>query len=251
MVSGDVHFSQLLRKDCRKMVAASKPKTASHQIVRPLYEVTTSGMTHSWGSKASSYCGRPNKSRLCTFYPFRVLVKAVMIYAHFVSPWTALLQDDSSAGIAGGHSRLKYSLDRNVAEFDFDWVQKLVTVRILGDEGQILIREDWSMDQLTASADTMLDDKAFELGQQRLESFFNTASPDNHGEYVCVNYRGNINRAHFAFSVFSTIFIFMIAGMSPIVLCLYFLGKIFHIRKHSINNRQRNDETGTMRPKKE
>ena len=144
------------------MVTTADPTraTTSHRVIRPLYEVTSSGMTHSWGSKAGSFCGRPNKSRLCTFYPFRMLVKNVMTYVHFVSPWTALLQKDGDSDSNSIHSddtswrrkksqQQQYSLDRNVAEFEFDWAELLVTVRILGDEGQVLLREDWSMNQLT------------------------------------------------------------------------------------------------------
>ena len=224
--------------------------TTSHRVIRSLNEVTSSGMTHSWGSKAGSFCGRPNKSRLCTSYPFRMLVKAVMTYAHFVSPWTALLQKNGDSGrdsILSDTDTLwrnkksqqyQYSLDRNVAEFEFDWTERLVTVRILGDEGQTLLREDWSMKELTLTteADTMLSDEAFDVGQHRLESSLKTTFAVGHSDYICVNYRGNIDRVHFAFSVVSTIGVFMIAGMGPILICVYVLAKSIHRR--SLTNRK-------------
>lgn len=241
-ISGDVHLSQFLRKDCRRMVTTADPMRASnHRTIRPLYEVTSSGMTHSWGSKASSFCGRPNKSRMCTFYPFRVLVKAVMTYAHYISPWTALLESNESDSIQSKKTQYQYSLDRNIAEFEFNWTERVVNVRVLGDEGQTLLREDWSMDQLTASADTMLNDKEFEIGQQRLESSLQTAFIKDHSEYICVNYRGNINRLHFAFSVISTIGVFVIAGICPILFSFWILTKAVNRRHQTTVKRTKKD----------
>ena len=257
-VSGDVHLAQFLRKDCRSMVTTTDPPRFNHRIIRPLYEVTSSGMTHSWGSKASSFCGRPNMSRLCTFYPFKVLVRAVMTYAHFVSQdiWTALLLHNNvdansiqSSRSTRKNTQQQYSLDRNIAEFEFDWIERFVTVRILGDEGQTLLREDWSMNQLTTEADTMLSDKAFDIGQHRLETSLKTTFPTGHSEYICVNYRGNIDRVRFAFSVISTIGVFMIVGMCPILFCFCILTKAIRIRH--LERRRKNAVTTVNRPKKD
>lgn len=266
LISGDVHLSQFLRKDCLKMATAADPTRVSYRIIRPLYEVTSSGMTHSWGSNAS-FCGRPNKSRMCTFYPFKVLVKAVMTYAHFVSPWTALLlNNDDNDSIHSDRSWKKkkqqqYSLDRNVAEFQFDWTERTVIVRILGVEGQTLLRQDWSMNRLdggirtTAEADTLLSQKAFDIGQHRLESSLKTTFPRGHNEYICVNYRGNIDRVHFAFSVISTIGVFMIGGMCPILFCFFVLTKVV-IRRYQTNKkllarRRKSTSTTVKRSKKD
>jgi hypothetical protein len=247
------------------VTTADPTRATSHRVIRPLYEVTSSGMTHSWGSKAGSFCGRPNKSRLCTFYPFRVLVKAVMTYAHVVSPWTALLQKNGDSGSIHSDDtswrrkksqQYQYSLDRNVADFEFDWIERLVTVRILGDEGQTLLREDWSMNQLTTEADTMLSDEAFDVGEHRLESSLKTTFPAGHSQYICVNYRGNIDRVHFAFSVVSTIGVFMIAGMGPILMLIYVLTKAIRRRyptnrKHLERGRKGTSTTTVNRPKKD
>ena len=224
-------------------------------------------MTHSWGSKAS-FCGRPNKSRLCYFYPFNVLVEIVMTYAHFASPWTALLQnndDDSSTNRKSKKKQRQYSLDRNIAEVELDWTQSLVTVRILGDEGQTLLKQDWSMDRLTGTGtgtgtgttttedDTLLSNKSFDIGQQRLESSLQSTLPKDHDEYICVNYRGNIDRVHFAFSVVSTIGIFMIAGMYPILFFFGILTKLILRRRHQGNKkprkRRRKSTSSVDRPK--
>ena len=200
-------------------------------------------MTHSLGTKVSSYCGRPNKSRLCTFYPFQMLVRAVMTFAHHVSPWTALLRskgDDISIQSdalrrQSKKAKLQYSLDRNIAEFEFDWTERLVTVRIMGDEGQILLRDDWTFDLLTAEANTTLSDQSFDIAQHRLESSLKMNLSKIHGDYICVNYRGNINRIHFAFSAFSTFAVFTIIGMCPPLLCFFAFLKA--IRRYSQSKR--------------
>lgn len=242
---------------------ADSTTATSHRLIRPLYEVTSSGMTHSLGSKASSFCSRPNKSRLCFFNPPRVLVKAFMTYAHYVSPWTALLQkngNDSSISIHTSRrwqtQQQQYSLDRNVAEFDFDWTERIVTVRILGDEGQTLVREDWPMHRLTTTeADTMLSDEAFDIGQHRLESSLKKNFPADDGEFICVNYRGNINRVQFALSVVSSIGIFSIFGLSPIFLCVCLFTKV-RSRRHQTNRkhldtRKKKISNSVCRPKKD
>eukprot|EP00536_Pseudo-nitzschia_multiseries_P000983 jgi/Psemu1/317474/estExt_fgenesh1_pm.C_120011 len=260
LFSGDIHMAQFLRKDCRKRVPTFETgrdgddsetdtdavKDTSHHrsIIRPLYEVTSSGMTHSWSANAP-YCGRPNKSKLCTFYPFNVVIETVMTYVHFVSPWTALLKgnDDDRGGIGVGSGsgpkrsngrQLQYTLERNVAEVELDWKDNLVTVRILGEEGQTLLRQDWSMDRLTGGTstststtesatrkfvgadETLLTEQAFETGQDRLESSLQRKLPRDHEDYICVNYRGNIPPVHFALSIASTVGVGMLLGLAPV-----------------------------------
>lgn len=249
LFSGDVHMAQFLRKDCRRMVPTTETgkegdsENTSHRMIRPLYEVTSSGMTHSWGSKAS-YCGRPKNSKLCTFYPFNVLVEIVMTYAHFASPWTALLRgNDDDRSIDSRRSRKRrmnmqrqYTLDRNIAEVELDWAENLVAVRILGDKGETLLRQDWSMDRLTGGSgtttetETFLNDKSFDVGQERLEASLRRTFSRDHDDYVCVNYRGNIDAVHFVFGIVSSIGLFMTLGLFPILFCFGVLSK-FIIRR--------------------
>jgi len=59
LISGDVHMSQFLRKDCVRSIDVQKwndDKATKSQPSekRSLIEVTTSGMTHSWGTSFSS-----------------------------------------------------------------------------------------------------------------------------------------------------------------------------------------------------
>ena len=224
LVSGDIHFAQLLRKDCRKSAAEGDPDNGT---IRSLYEVTTSGMTHSWGSK-HGYCARVNKSKLCKFAPFRNLLKSVLNYAHIVNPWTALLKRNDDSGneaLPENMKRLQYTLDRNIAEFEFDFTNRTVLLRVLGETGETLLREDWSMDRLSTNQanNTILSREAFAVGQSRLESAFQKPLLTNHNEFVCVNYRGNPNRIHFALGTASTFGLFVFTGMSPFLVCICIL----------------------------
>lgn len=155
-----------------------------------------------------------------------------MTYSHVATPFTAILQSNRDGTVleSDASSRTKkrqqqqYSLDRNIAEFDFDWAERLVTVRILGDEGQTLLREDWTMAELTTAKDTMLGDKEFGVGQHRLESSLKTTLLKGHNEYVCVNYRGNANQVHMVFGLASTLGLMVSAGMVvPLFVCFCLL----------------------------
>jgi alkaline phosphatase D len=204
LITGDVHLAQILRKDC---------KTGGDDgIIRPLYEITTSGMTHSWGATTSGTCGRPNLSPLCYFYPYNALFGLVLTYAHWICPWTSLLVDDES-------NMPKFSLARNVAEVEFDWFRYHVTVRILGVEGQVLLKQDWSMDELSgkdASTKTLLDPRSFDVAREQYESVVQTT--ESH-DFICVNYRGNPDKLQFAFSIVTVVFLFMMLALYPIMMC--------------------------------
>lgn len=205
LISGDVHLAQLLRKDCKKSVVEGDRMTT----IRPLYEITTSGMTHSWGSSGASICGRPNLNRLCRFYPYNALFGGIMTFAHWISPWTALLRDERT-------NLPQYSLDRNIAEVDLDWNRRIVTVRILGDEGHTLLRQDWSMDKLSEGSpesSSLLGTKSFEVARDRLQSSIHPTIPAN--DYICVNYRGNPDPVHFAFSIAAVVSFALVSSLYP------------------------------------
>lgn len=133
-----------------------------------------------------------------------------MHFANKVSPWKALLKADDYS------KRKQYTLERNVAEFEFDWQNRSVTVNVLGEEGQTLLHNNWAMNQLTTmnATDTMLETKDFTKGQKRLEASLGIEAVQTN-EFVCVEYRGNINNFHFGLSVFTTIGFFMLGGILP------------------------------------
>ncbi|KAG7369680.1 PhoD-like phosphatase [Nitzschia inconspicua] len=216
LVTGDIHLAQLLRKDCNKLQQSSSHATTLESGTRVLYEITTSGMTHSWGSTDTSVCGRPNMSRLCRFYPYNALFSGIVTFAHWTSPWTALLKDTRT-------NMPQYSLARNIAEVEMDWEQNTIIVRLVGTEGQILLRQQWNMDDLSGShgeTDSMmlLSAKSFEIARNRLEWDINATVSDD--EFICVNYRGNPDPIQFAFSVLSVVTFAMLSSIYPLFVCV-------------------------------
>jgi len=133
IVSGDVHMAQILRKDCLRSsdvvalasLAAGDDGDGSegrHQPrTRPLVEITTSGMTHSWGTSFSSQL---TNHRL-PLKPYAYLVSwTFMTICHLVCPWyDIVVRDDSGEPGGGGEGSagLQYELGLNFAEFEFDF----------------------------------------------------------------------------------------------------------------------------------
>lgn len=189
IVSGDVHMAQLMKKECHQPQAGWKP----------LVEITTSGMTHAWGAK--NVCSTP--SRTCRLSYIKWASKTAMHFSHWFSPWTDLLikkggEDSDTAGKDG----LQYSLDLNFAEFEFDWDQKQVVVRILGEDEHIHLAKVWSLDELNGkgpSGQPRFVNNDYHIAKVRrsledlgvLESAVN-----NSNDWICVNYRGLPNPVH-------------------------------------------------------
>lgn len=212
LVSGDVHHAQLMRKDCRKTRQDSTPPPPSTtmMMIRPLYEITTSGMTHSWGTHV---CGRANGNPFCHMSYYSTMFRTLLHLAHSISPWTELLIDESSTT---GTPQLQYSLELNVAELDFDWDQRTVSVNLLGVNGRVLLHQEWPLAELTESSKaTLVDSKDFDRVQQGLIA--------DDQEWVCVNYRGLPNRIEFAFGVAVPLVLLLFFGTLPmwlsIILC--------------------------------
>jgi alkaline phosphatase D len=204
LISGDVHQAQLLRKDCRKR---STPHT-----IRPLYEITTSGMTHSWGTKV---CGRANFNLFCQMRYYNAIYRPVLDIAHWISPWTELLFDEET-------NTAQYSLDLNVAELEFDWNHQSVSVHILGEDDRVLLYQNWSFKALTGTTGTITQVKGsdFDGIQQRLQDHPTTPGNNNEDEWMCVHYRGLPGRMHFAIGVVSVSTLLFALGILPLVLCL-------------------------------
>jgi alkaline phosphatase D len=209
LITGDVHLAQLLRKDCRQQ----RSEEDGTSTMRPIYEITTSGMTHAWGAKFT--CGRRNIGRLCNFAPYNAIFGWIMAFAHWISPWTALLRDEKT-------NLPQYTLQKNVAELEFDWSRQLVIVRVLGDEGQLLLKQKWTMNVLTTVGDerwNLLGPKSFGVAQKQLEGALGSSLPifgnDLEEEFVCVNYRGNLDLIQFAFSIAAIVAFSFIIVMYP------------------------------------
>jgi alkaline phosphatase D len=214
LVTGDIHLAQLLRKDCQQKTYNSDTSSSAETRIRTLYEITTSGMTHSWGSTDTSICGRPTLSSLCLFYPYNALFRGILTFAHYISPWTALLKDEQT-------KVPQYSLARNVAELELDWSKGSVIVRILNDDGQILLKQEWSIDALSGIqplTKTFLQPNSFAVARDQLQSAIQSIVPTD--DFLCANYGGNPDPMHFAFSVATVIGFAVISFMYPFMICI-------------------------------
>jgi hypothetical protein len=132
----------------------------------------------------------------------------------------------------------QFSLARNIAEVEFDWSRCHVTVRILGVEGQVLLKQDWSMDELSgkdARTKTLLDPRSFDVAREQYESVVQTTESR---DFICVNYRGNPDKLQFAFSIVTVVSLFMILALYPIIMCGGFGVTLYHKRRR---NRRKQD----------
>jgi len=85
LVSGDVHMAQMMRVDCKK--------DSEDSGVRSIVEVTTSGLTHSWGTGFSPYPKHRNK----WYSPIPIAMsRSLMHFAHKTMPWAEMLTNDNS-----------------------------------------------------------------------------------------------------------------------------------------------------------
>ncbi|KAL7540896.1 hypothetical protein ACHAXR_012587 [Thalassiosira sp. AJA248-18] len=216
LVSGDVHMSQILRKDCVRSsdvldgigFNANSPK-------RPLIEITTSGMTHSWGTSFSS---QPRNHRLplkpWTYFTSRTF----MTICHAVCPWNDIViraaedlkrenneqaQDNLEDMPRGGRTGKQFYLGLNFAEFEFDFHGQeqdgngdsgggAVTVRIFGTQANDLpkLEMKWTFDQLSGNTElpgmTAPPQDFLTVGHQNP----NADNPQMEHEWICVPHRG-------------------------------------------------------------
>ena len=270
LISGDVHMSQLMKKDCRRR---------KQQERRSLYEITTSGITHSWGSRDRSICGTPSKSKLCYFYPFNLWMGIIAHLAHYLIPLKSIIlfhedpstesrtatANSSSSADTGAITKtsLQYTLQRNVAELDFDFDKRMVIVRILSDTGTTLLKQDWSFDALNgrgdegkkkedndgsifSSSSVLLDEERYERSKRivlrhqgttidqekkRSSTSFPTDSSVSNfytdDDFVCVSHRGEPTLLHFVLATASAVTIMFLGLFSPFILLvalgLYYL----------------------------
>lgn len=229
LISGDVHMTQLMRKDCERMNGGSARR-------RSLVEMTTSGMTHSWGSVSSPPLSDPG--RLPTLWERyeSFIASNMMRLLHTFSPWTSLLVSDApnaglhhSGGGEGAKEGLQYSLEKNFGELEFDWEQRSVAFRAMGEHAgePPLLMANWTIDQLSgteAIPGSLLTPQNF-LDETKLH-------PSSRGEWTCINHRGSPS-----FLVQTAGFVTTATGISalvlfPVVLSVYLVLMFVLSRRH-------------------
>jgi alkaline phosphatase D len=249
LISGDVHHAQLLRKDCHFNSQSSTKSSTTRTTTRPLFEITTSGMTHSWG--ATSCCGRANFNPACRVYYFNAIYGLAFHLAHWISPWNDLLLDKET-------NRLQYSLALNVAELDFDWESRKVSVNILGKENRMLLHQDWSFDDLTgtgrattttSTSTAIVDGGDVAIVQKKLQDLSILRADEE--EWICVPYRGLPGRIHFAFGVVSPIVLLFVLGTLPLALCILGCRAVVFRRKETSSTRSSSSKSRIAKGREE
>ena len=216
LVSGDVHMAQFSRKDCQNQRTAQ---------VRSLIEMTTSGMTHSWGTISSPADDPGYKPTFQQLYE-SFLSATLMHFLHFLCPWTELMVSRPSSnglyeggGAEGAKTGTQYSLQKNFGELEFDWEERTVTMRAIGEDMNTapLLSGKWRMDQLSGRqtiSGSLLKIKDFELQRS------NSSLLD--GDWTCVNYGGRVSVMEQMLGHVAAGLVFTIAPI-PVLAPAYFL----------------------------
>lgn len=180
-LSGDVHMAELLEAKCRAKDAS--PGGASSTLA----EVTSSGLTHSWGT-------RPPQSNATLLA--NVLKWAVQI-GHWTLPWNS--RSTRAAGPAVDPSRGAYYLGLNFAEIRLDFGNERVEVDVVGVGDRVMMSQTYSFAELTPAA--------LDLGQAHVE---------------CEPYRGPID----LWRLYATLALLLSLPLSALVYVAYVAARV-------------------------
>ena len=207
LISGDVHMSQFLRKDCIRSTdlqtwnGGDEKANPPHPPKRSLIEVTTSGMTHSWGTSFSS---QP-KHHTWPLWPYSYLVsRTFMTICHYVCPWNEIIirktgQEDAMVGSGDGSTGKQYYLGLNFAELEFDFNQGedsmsgsgAVKVRVFGrnENEPPKLEARWTFDELSGATDLP--------GMTAKVEDFVSLGTGGSSDWICLPYRGLPSSLHY------------------------------------------------------
>ncbi|GMH55524.1 hypothetical protein TrLO_g4768 [Triparma laevis f. longispina] len=171
LLTGDVHMSQLLRVTC-----------TAQSSVRTLYELTTSGITHSW----STFFSPQPEHREFWFYPYMCFLSSTFMHlSHIVMPWNEVNVDEKTG-------QKDYSIELNYAKFDFAEIEK----------GRVLA-EVMTPDGVAISKTFQLNDIDPVVGEG--------------GEYDCQPYRGSVSNLHLIVGYFFTVGFLLVFALGPVL----------------------------------
>jgi len=231
LISGDVHMAQLLRKDCFQKEDIGK----SNVFPRSLIELTTSGMTHSWGT---IFTGRVIAPETWEWYYVHFLGKLFMSLVHaalpmpdlaiskrktdYLSPNDAKVKHSKKAtyfesgGADGSKAGKQFSLELNFGELEFDWDDQILHIRVWGVEHNAppLISAKWSFDQLSGHTDA----SSLYINATKVRK--SSVNGDFTRQWYCEDHRGHVNLLH---SIVGKIFVasgFIALTFGPLIIPL-------------------------------
>jgi PhoD-like phosphatase len=216
LISGDVHMAQIMRKDCKLNSHNSGPS-------RPLMEMTTSGMTHSWGTIAKPLENPDEppsiKTRFESFF-----AGSLMGLLHRICPWRDLLISSTETNVTtglyengggeGAKTGKQFSLLKNFGELEFDWEARTVVARVIGENAveTPLLSAKWSLDQL--SGRTNMPGSKLTIGD---------FEPTVNGKWTCLSHRGNASYVEHALGHAITGAVLVVILPFPFLVPLYVL----------------------------
>ena len=207
---------ELSRKDCKRVIEKNGRYNVDVRY-RPLLEVTTSGLTHSWGSKS---CARPKENFICTSPYYQRALRMAAHFAHLSGAWTELVDIDDKDAQEGAKSGIQYSILQNFAEFEFDWQTREVTLRAFGNvpNSTPLSSTTWNFTYLSTLSDDNREsllttaDYVGKFHDPVLEGFAES------GDWICINNRGPVNFAMKVYGIAGPCLLVVSALMLPLIL---------------------------------
>ena len=227
LVSGDVHMAQLSRKDCFQRRNEGNIGASS----RPLVELTTSGLTHSWGTCFASY-ERYHTAWYAPYFHFMSRLSMSFNHLDLICPWNELVATTTSdqldtndkqrllfenGGAEGSKTGKQFSLELNFGELEFDWEEQVVVMRVFGVTGtdQPMLSAKWSFDQLSGNAIM----PGSTISTNDIEKVASHLSADD--QWICVDYNGLVSPLHYFVSTSMGVTLLFTLILLPNILSIF------------------------------
>jgi PhoD-like phosphatase len=273
LVSGDVHMTQLLQKDCVPHHAVVSHDDTDHHIPsasqssvvyprRPLIEMTTSGMTHSWGTLAVPFdaASSSSPSHQHSYYDWysSYISKWMIHLLHYTCPWTDIISIPSNSNKTTAKVGLQYSLEQNFGEIEIDFAKERVQLRTIGTNAQPLLQLQYTFDELSSSpSDRRTTDpnqpqqhpylsmKDYQKEIRNHPQLYDHISKDDPNQWVCINHRGHGTAFQLVTGYMTSIALLTILAPLPVLvpstLCLVLVLLLVRL------NRRRSSHTTSRR----
>lgn len=236
LVTGDVHMSQIMRKDCWMRGSEHGSLTA----IQPLIEFTTSGLTHSWNSVFASSAKFHHTWK---YYPMHILSKCLMTVLHLIEPMPDLLNSNrhvendndlyENGGAEGARKGKQFALDKNFGEIEIDWERRKVTLRTFGEvnldeQAPPLLSASFSIDQL--SGETLMPGSIKNITTlQDQGGWLLDGNVVPNSKVICLNYSGvRSNFALLSSGIMMTLLLFFLI-FGPQIIIIHLVWKFIKV----------------------
>jgi hypothetical protein len=229
-------MAQMMRKDCIRDddVESTADATLLSSIkTRSIVEVTTSGMTHSWGTNFEPWKHHHDSwhaplTSLMSWSFMHAMHLLVPMPDLVVTPTTSSSEFDphlyENGGLDGSKTGMQYHLQKNFGELEVNWEEGTVSMRIMGEDENAtpLLASSWSLDQLSGRKDLP--------GRAMARSDFvhaNGIKSQGHTQHqtngwTCANHRGTASPSSMITGIALLVIFGLCLGMSPFVVIFLF-----------------------------